>query len=182
MIRIILDILMLSAAAIVAALMLLFLAGAYTPVFDWLRRWGFVCQHRRDDDRDQLAGGERAMSDKLPIIEQLEAATTFSEMAEWLCACPLSIFASHGDQIEGLVSQRGFTEASVYVQRFMSAVHMTRKGEFHPAVREGTWSDDPFSCGDMNSQARQMDLAVGLIIGIDLDWHRANKVDATDAG
>lgn len=36
MIRTVLDILMLSAGAIVAALMLLFLAGTYMPVFDWL--------------------------------------------------------------------------------------------------------------------------------------------------
>jgi hypothetical protein len=42
MIRTILDILMLSAGAIVAALMLLFLAGAYTPVFDWLMALGVL--------------------------------------------------------------------------------------------------------------------------------------------
>ena len=42
MIRTILDILILSAGAIVAALMLLFLAGAYTPAFDWLMALGIL--------------------------------------------------------------------------------------------------------------------------------------------
>ena len=42
MTRVILDIALLTAGAIVAALMLLFLAGAYTPVFDWLMAMGIL--------------------------------------------------------------------------------------------------------------------------------------------
>jgi len=42
MIRTILDILILSAGAIVAALLVLFLACAYPPAFDWLMALGIL--------------------------------------------------------------------------------------------------------------------------------------------
>ncbi|MBT56211.1 MAG: hypothetical protein CMF72_22770 [Mameliella sp.] len=121
------------------------------------------------------------MTDNLPIIEQLEQATTFIEMAKWLCACPLAIFASHGDEIEAIVSQRGFIIGQRYVSVYISAVHKTREARFKPG-----WQDEFDAAGefskDIKNTARSMDQAARETAGLDLSWHASRQpIEAANA-
>ena len=123
------------------------------------------------------------MSDKLPIIDELEKATTFAEMAEWLTACPLAVFASHGNQIEALVSARGFGTAQTYVSQYIADVHRTRSGRFH-AFESGVQFDSNGTCSeDLKGQAQSLDGAARATAALDLSWHTTRQMrEADNAG
>lgn len=122
------------------------------------------------------------MSDKLPIIEELERATTFTEMAEWLCACPLAIFASHGHKIEALMCDRGFMEAGEYVHVYVTALCKVRTGQFIPEPQTPYYASRDCSQGIIN-RAQNLDEFARIFASFPLSWHSTHQPgEATDAG
>lgn len=123
------------------------------------------------------------MTDKLPIIEELERAVTFSEIATWLTRCPLAILASHGDQIKGIVADRGFQSASRYVAAYTASLTKTRYGRFQPS-----WDDECYDLSGKASDALQtaaetLDKAAHLTASLQLAWHATRQPrEADNAG
>lgn len=114
------------------------------------------------------------MSEQLPILDELEAAATFSAIAEWLTQCPLAVFASHGHEIEAIVARRGFSSAKNYVQTYMATVHSTRYQRFKPGAIEADDANGSHSKGLLAS-ARNLDDAADLVGWRDLSWHKVHS-------
>lgn len=66
------------------------------------------------------------MREQLPILEELERAETFAAMADWLAACPLGVFASHGDGIEFICLVRDFKAGADYSRAISAMLMHTR--------------------------------------------------------
>jgi hypothetical protein len=112
------------------------------------------------------------MSDRLPILDELAACSTFTAMAEWLCRCPLAIFASHGHQIAAICAERDFPGGVSYARNYVALVCQCRDGRFKP----GHMHDDDGNGDKSNTikdAARALDQAVDLIGRRNVSWHRA---------
>jgi hypothetical protein len=114
------------------------------------------------------------MSDKLPIIEELERATTFTEMAEWLCACPLAIFANHGHQIEKLVCDRGFMEAGEFVHVYVATLCKKRTDQFLPDPADAYFASKDYVQGIIK-RAKKLDEFALISAQFPLTWHATRQ-------
>lgn len=121
--------------------------------------------------------------EQLPIIEELERATTFTEIATWLTRCPLAIFASHGHDILAVVKARGFGKACTYVNEYVATVHRARNGLFQSYYGGVQFDGNGTASEDLRKRAEALDSAVTAVGRIDLAWHQINQPsEVTDAG
>lgn len=65
-------------------------------------------------------------STQLPTLDELRETTTFHDMAEWLTACPLALFMTHGHEIRAICEECGFMLAVAYVDAVVRTVHAVR--------------------------------------------------------
>lgn len=107
-------------------------------------------------------------STQLPILDELEAMTTYMQMAEWLTACPLAIFVSHGHQIAALVDRRGFIAGGDYVKAHMRMLSRVRAGDADDHVSRDAWPSDY----SLWKRARELEDAATLVADIDLSWRK----------
>lgn len=68
-----------------------------------------------------------AKTGPLPILDELEACRSFTAMAEWLGACPLAVFVTHGHEIELICMQRDLVAGADYVRLTRAALMKRRK-------------------------------------------------------
>jgi hypothetical protein len=66
------------------------------------------------------------MNDHLPIIDELDSCNGYAEMADWLCACPLAIFAGYAADIELVCMAHDFEPGANYVRSIHAGLMATR--------------------------------------------------------
>lgn len=109
-------------------------------------------------------------SEQMPILDQIEAATSYGAIADLLVRMPYVAIANHSADLVALLRRRGFLDAKIYVEQISQGLVRVRT--------PGSKPDLPGSA-DVLSLAEAYDDAAAMMSAVDLSWWVEPSVKGT---